>query len=271
MDREGVRELLLRQRGGNLGPDDEEFLDALLPEDLRKIADAVHDSNVEAQLLVIREQQRLRRVRERLLQRRQQLRQQPEDASPSGPSPSPSPRNLAQGQDPGPPADVARATHPPQAAALPAGPAAAPAVADTPRDRHASLSDDADSSGHATPPPPAGSVSRPRSPLVDELSRRREALMRQLAASPLRDRHTASPSPGSVAAVPSAVPVVIPRSVTVERSQTPEVQEDEAEGLDAVESERVATAAPSGPPVSPPCRGSSPAPQTTEEGTKYFY
>jgi len=255
-----VRELLLRQRGGNLGPDDEEFLDALLPEDLRKIADAVHDSNVEAQLLVIREQQRLRRVRERLLQRRQQLRLQPEDAGPSGSSPSRSPRNLAQGQDPGPPTDVvARATHPPQ------GPAAAPTVADPPRDRHASLSDDADSSGHATPPPPAGSVSRPRSPLVDELSRRREALMRQLAASPLRDRRTASPSPGPVAVVPSAVPVVIPRSVTAERSQTPEVPEAEAEGLDAVESERVATEAPSGPPVSPPCRGSSPAPQTTEE------
>lgn len=47
MDREGVRELLLRQRGGNLGPDAEEFLDALLPE-VRQRCPKVHKSSTQA-------------------------------------------------------------------------------------------------------------------------------------------------------------------------------------------------------------------------------
>ena len=75
MDREGVRELLHSLRNGPLWPEDDELVANLTVHDIVRIFEAKAKDNVEEQLKIIREKQRLQRVKANLLLQSRQRRE----------------------------------------------------------------------------------------------------------------------------------------------------------------------------------------------------
>eukprot|EP00667_Euglena_gracilis_P023246 EG_transcript_26190 len=228
MNHDKVRQVLKDLRGGTLSPEDEELIDGLVEQESTKILDAVTTNNVEAQVLLVKEQQRLRRVRERLLQRRQLLRQQTTDLAasdtPAGTSPAAPPAPASAPEAPTPSSAPPPVTRPasdgshrtplqkellrrrearrlasparletlsPGTAPGDASPAPATPPAPTPEPCGSAIPAPVPAGGSmADGPSPGINSGGPeedttrRSPLRDELERRRDKLKRRLEFSP---------------------------------------------------------------------------------------